>query len=138
MAKTGYLYSAMDSRLLQKGSPSAHINAVSLLQVSVSLSQSPLQSLFDLLSLYVAHREARYPTPAADLPPPLSGQRATASGELNARRPEHKNFLQFWYHRAFIDVCIGLKSSIAWKYGRARARHVLYHHSIIFNFHPID
>jgi hypothetical protein len=54
-----------------------------------------------------------------------------ASGELNARRPEHKNFLQFWYHHAFIDVCLGLKSNIAWKYGRARARHVLHHHSII-------
>lgn len=32
-----------------------------------------------------------------------------ASGELNARRPEHKNFLQFWYHHAFIDVRLGLK-----------------------------
>jgi hypothetical protein len=61
-----------------------------------------------------------------------------ASGELNARRSEHKNFLQFGYHHAFIDVCLGLESNVAWKYGRARARHVLHHHSIVSNFHLID
>jgi hypothetical protein len=55
-----------------------HISMPSLF--SRSRSQTPLQSLFDLLSLYVAHREARYPTPAADLPPPLNGQRPTGFG----------------------------------------------------------
>jgi hypothetical protein len=49
-----------------------------------------LSRVYLTFSAYVAHRQARYPTPAAGLPPPLNAKGYPASGELNARRPEHK------------------------------------------------
>jgi hypothetical protein len=61
-----------------------------------------------------------------------------ASGELNARRPEHKNLLQFWYHHAFIDVCLRRKSNIAWKVRSSASKTRLTSSQHNFNYHPID